>query len=374
MTDVYANLLDYHAGGSDYTAAFNSALASANNVFVPANPAGYNISSPVTLNSRKTLIGAGRGASKVVPITPGAHAFVIPNSGELITIQSLTIERPTATGVTGNGIHHADGNTCDLITIRDVELRNNYNGAELGMTGYSVLTNVLSHHNVNHGFIFNGKGTGVAAVQWYLSQCNAGSNGGGGFVYFSSGTSGGNAMGSLTDCETYHNDKWGVAVLGNASCPFNGFRLDGGLFGEDLWDEVYIDSYGGLHTLRPVFVELAGRATGGSAACGVNISANNTSVSVAIGQANNNAGDGVYTAATDTVINGGIFSGNGSGGVQRNGINVAGGRATITGIRSKGQLNGITANAQTLIVGCDLQGNSGASISGSPAVNTGNRT
>lgn len=242
------------------------------------------------------------------------------------------------------------------------------------MTGYSVLTNVLSHHNVNHGFIFNGKGTGVAAVQWYVSQCNAGSNGGGGFVYFSSGTSGANAMGSLTDSETYHNGKWGVAVLGNASCPFHGFRLDGGLFGEDLWDDVYLDSYGGLHTVRPMFVELAGRVTGGSTACGVNITANNTSVSVAIGQANNNAGDGLYTAATDTVTNGGIFSGNGSGGVQRAGINVAGGRATITGVRAKGQLNGIVANAQTLIVGCDLQGNSGASISGSPAVNTGNRT
>lgn len=306
----------------------------------------------------------------------------------LVSSTKVTLSQPataTASGVAvtafnvlpgGDGVQQGQGLT-DWVNsgvLRDVTVINCWHGFNLGKAFYCDLVRLESSACFADGFSFTttgnsdvGGGTNAGGpMQWYLETCNAGSNWGNGFSFNVSGTGHLGApasMGTMKNCTTFNNTGKGVACLGSAAQPLASVRIDGGFFGQDGGDEIYLDTYGTEHFIRFDFAELAGNAAG--FACGVRITANNSGITVYPGQINGCAGDGVFTAAADTMIVGGMMSNNGLGGVatRQNGINFFGVAGMVIGARCRDtgpgtQKFGIASDTDGMqLIGCDLRGN-----------------
>jgi hypothetical protein len=175
-------------------------------------------------------------------------------------------------------------------------------------------------------------------LQLILINCAAQANGYDGYSYGVTGTAFGGAgvgssMGTLINCVTFLNGHHGVSAIGTAAQPLRSIRLDGGFYGQDLGNGIYLDTYGDNHAICPQFIELSGSSN-------IYLTVNNTRVAI---RHDHNTGawfDGITSVgATDVEIIGGSFVNNGlrgSGGIGLTwaGIRIDGGSATINGVTS----------------------------------------
>jgi hypothetical protein len=261
--------------------------------------------------------------------------------------------------------------------VRDVVIDGHFVGAFLSATDYSDLENAIIEKNLSHGVQMVNT-AGMGALQWYLNNVLTQKNGGIGFVVGSVAGPAAVALGTWTGVRTYANSSYGVAVFGSAAVPINGLRLVGAFLGEDANDEVYLDSYGGLHIIQPEIIELTGRTPTGptlataasNVGTGVNITGNNTDVLIVGGRINGASNQGVLTSATRTTVVGVTVTNNGLSGSGGSGIAQLAGKLNVIGCVSGNtgggttQQNGVflSTDGGGTITGNDLAGNAAAAI------------
>lgn len=377
---------------TDYDDAFARALAECDNVYVPAVPrlAGangvYAVTAPIAIGTGQSIQGDGSGVTIISSNSASTPVITINPNIYALSIRNLTVTHSVTATAGGDGIYMGQGSTnwVDQAYFEDVFARSNYVGFNLGKCYYATVNSCSALANVSHGFAFTS--TGAASVsgipqpgplQWYLDGCVSQQNGGIGYSYLSTATGAALtysiSVGALNNCATFANGSYGVAVVGTDAGPVYSLRIEGGFYGNDYDHEVYIDGHSNGHVIRATMIELAGDPSGSSTACGIYITGTgpdanhqNTSTVIQVGHINGCKAEGIFTAAPDTSIIGGIITNNGLGLVasRRNGIQYfTGSSGIISGVRSydRGagtQQYGIAANIDELCIsGCDLRNN-----------------
>lgn len=333
---------DYGAvcdGVTDDYIAFNDALFNNNWVLVPAGKTCAISNSISIANSERRLSGAGVGSSFIKNLTNNASAVIVAAGLSYVSIDNLMItHNVTATG--GAGIGFA-GN-CGVCNISNVIVEKHYVGINASSTEQAYMSNVTVQENVINGLLVQGTASS-GIVQWIVDGLLAQKNGGTG-ILIANGPAGPSSMilGSWNRIYTFANTGYGFAAVGSISMPINGVRISDSFLGEDGNSEIFLSTYGSLHTIYNTFLELTGTgptgptmstpASGGGS--GIEIDGNNGSVQIgslrvngvsqhAVNtaataattitnlQATNNGGDGLR--ATDCAlvqISGGYFAGN----------------------------------------------------------------
>lgn len=379
----YANVNDYlNDTDTNYNGAIARALADKNKAYFPAKPYitdpnnYYRITTPIVLSTGQSILGDGAGVTKIVSETPNQPVIKIGSEIWWFHVKGVTIAHVGSVAVAGgDGIQQGQGllDWVDNCTVEDVLSTANYHGMNMGKAFKGTYLNVLCSGNIRNGF--NLVTTGNATVpsgstggplQQVLINCAAMQNGYDGFAYTVTGTAYGGAgvgssVGQLESCVTFNNAHHGMSFIGTAAQPLQSIRVVGGFVGEDLGQGIYMDTYGVNHIVSPDYMELAGFSN-------IYLTANNSQTSIQLQHCNGAMNDGVTSiGATDTMIMGGSFRGNGrygSGGIGLTwaGIRIDGGTAQINNIRAfdtGGYQNyGISVTGDNVIItGCRLTNN-----------------
>jgi hypothetical protein len=358
-------------GVADDTAAFNAALLAAASVIIPAGTFLIAGTINITQNKQK-LIGSGVGSTTLAPNSTTAPTIQITGGLTNWEVGNFSIIG------TGTPVSGADGivvnGTCSQCHLRDLIVQNRFRGIVVGGTDLSRMLRVTCQKNKSDGFYFTTSGT-LGTMQWYPESCLSQQNDGRGYAFVTQTGPTTAAVGTLVNCYSYANSGIGLAFAGLPGVPLNGVRVLGGFYGEDGSHEIFLDTYGGQHSIRNTFTELAGNIATGSAGAtaptntgsGVYITANNGDIDLTGVHANGHAYNGVTTAATVTQITGGSFTNNGLAlaANNRNGVIATAGRLMVTGAIA-GNLNGSTTQLfgvygsdgnNAIIMCCDLTGN-----------------
>jgi len=305
---------------TDDTAAF-TAIAAASPLF--ALPAGKTcvISSAITLSSTAGMgiIGDGEGSSIIRINSTTAEGIILPAGASNPLMYGFQITR---TGTASAGATNLDvsGGTAAGRFERLV-VTNGYVNIKLGPTDHGGLRDILVGYAVSHGILMvNSASSG--SLQWQLDNVLSVQNGGTG-VLVNAVNSGPSAitMGEWRSVQTFANTGYGIAFLGASAIPIEGIRLRDIFVGQDGAQEVYLDTYnnnGNTHIIEAPYIEAGGTSATGPTlstpathtANGIYITANNGTVQVNGATINNNAGDGIDTSATSTIVSNSIVTNN----------------------------------------------------------------
>lgn len=360
-------------GTADDTAAIQAALDAAVStgrlaVYLPAGT--YKVSSTLTIGTAgMSLTGAGRTATVITGNSAAQPIITITSGVTYVTIRSMTLTRSVAATSGGNGIT-ATG-VYEGVFIHDMIVEKQHNGLALGSASSAKVRDVLVSKCTNNGVLLQTT-SAVNGMQWNIEDVLVVQCASHGFAVVPGASQTTISLGEWINVQTYANSGCGITVVGSVGCPVQGLRISSGFLGEDGSSELQLNTYGGLHEIRNLFCELAGRnptgPTLGTAAThagnGVEITANNTDVHLIGVIATGNSYNGILSQATQVLINGCKCTANGgavSAGSQ-NGISIAAGRAMINGCRSgdgASQLYGVAlaTGAGNAVIGNDLSGN-----------------
>lgn len=350
----YANVNDYlNVGDTHYDGAIARALSDKGKAYFPAKPyltnpgEYYRIVDTVLLSSGQALIGDGAGTTKLVSETGNKPVITLGENMYWFHISGMTIahvDNPVVAG--GDGIYQGQGLTdwVDNALMEDLLVIQNYHGLNLGKAYKGTIRDVFSNGNLGCGFYFvttgNATVNGVPVggpLQWVLDNCAAQANTSDGYAYTVTGTGhggfgAGTSVGTITNCVSFANGGHGISMIGTAAQPIQGVRIEGGFFGEDAGEGIYMDTYGYAHALRPLYLELAGGSN-------IYLTANNFQTMIALGECVGAWNDGITSiGAIDTVVTGGVFRNNGLAGnmgvgATWAGIRIDGGSAQINSVR-----------------------------------------
>jgi hypothetical protein len=384
----YANVNDFlDTGDVNYDGAFVRALAAKDHAYVPAVPwiadpdNFYHTTTTIILESGKSIIGDGAGVSKIVCDTAAVPVVTLWHNIFWFGLQDLTIAHTVPTAVGGDGLFQGQGLTdwVDNGLVSNVLFAGNYHGCNLGKAFACHFRDSYALGNAQVGFKFTTTGNSDVfgtptggPVQWILTNCGSQANGYDGYSYSVTGTAFGGAgvgssMGTLINCVTFANGHHGVSVIGTALQPLQSIRLEGGFFGNDAGDLIYLDTYGNNHVVSPQFCELAGNSN-------IYLTSNNDAVIIKLSHCTGAWFDGITSVgATDVMITGGNFVNNGlrgSGGIGLTwaGIRIDGGSAQINSIRAKDSGAGIqnfgisVTGDNVIIAGSRLTNNASAPV------------
>jgi len=350
-------------------AAINAAVATGRcAVYIPAGT--YRVSSTLTIaNDKVSLIGAGRNATTITANTAAVPVITLTSGITYVTIRGMTLSRSVAATAGGNGIT-ATG-VYEGIFIHDMIIDQQHDGLALGAASSAKVRDVLVRKCINDGILLQTT-SGNASMQWNIEDVLVVQCGNHGFAVVPGAGQTTISLGEWINVQTYGNSGCGITLAGAVGCPIQGLRISSGFLGEDGNSELLMDTYGGLHEIRNLFCELAGRnptgptlATAAShAGNGVEITPNNTDVHLTNVIATGNSYNGIQSQATQTLINGCKTTSNGAAAVggSQNGISIPAGRVMINGCRSGDgalQLYGVSlaAGAGNAVIGNDLEGN-----------------
>lgn len=336
-------------GVTDDTTAIQVAINVGGVCFMPP---GTAIVSQITVGTNQGIIGAARGLCTIKGNTGGISVVVVSNGSTAPVVQHLTIDK-SVTATDGAALDCAG--TVQFAYFDDLILKNNYYGLRVRATGWSRAENIIVTNCYGHGvYITNVSGNNAAQWQMYniLSQLNDGS----GFAVVPNASSTQMTLGQMTKLATFANTGFGLAALGAAGQPIHGIRLSDSFFGQDGNTEVYLDTYGDLHSINTVFCELAGTTltgrTSSTAASGVghglNVTANNTYFQASDCLFSGNSQTGATVAATTyNVMNDNRHTGNTGFGM----VFADGNKAVLNGSTFSNNTAGnlsVTANASGL--------------------------
>ncbi|MBP1993605.1 glycosyl hydrolase family 28-related protein [Paenibacillus eucommiae] len=354
----------------------------------------YRTSASITVGGSGVIVtGAGRNATTIRQTTANLPTLVVNSGSNHVTLQDLTLDRTVAGTPGGDGIAFAKGGVADGFIYR-IYSKNNYHGVAVGGTGYSIMQDVFCERNYGNGLDITNSNA-FTTCQWYISDVLCQLNAGDGVRVQSVATSpaGGHmALGELRGVRTFANSGRGLIVFGTPEVGIYSVRAKGCFFGEDGMDEVYLNTYGNLHTFEDCFIELGGNSLTGPAyatpasynSFGIVVTANTPDLTVNGGTINGNANSGIYSACPNpggVRLNHVILSNNGYGGpsgpAYNSGVVLIDGSIQCVGVRAYGQENGSYNGAAggDSFIGCDFRGNSlafmGGNVTGNVAV--GNR-
>lgn len=393
LADVNDYLLETD---TNYDGAFQRALAAKNQVFVPPIPKlavpgvlGYAVSQPIIFTDGKVIHGAGSRAVVISGTT--ANQPVIKISGGIYGggISGLSTTHSVIPTLGGSGIQQGQALTdwVDNFYMADVRSVGDYIGFDLGRCFNADVHDCIATGAVLDNWSFKSNGSSLingtsqgAPLQWYLNQCGAGAAGRDDYHWESTATgaalSTGVSVGTMTACRSFAPGRYGMAFIGTDAGPLYGVRIHGGFVGEGGDNGVYIDARGDAHSIELDYIELCGFKAGGSAfASGVYITGNgpdaqhrNGGSVIKVNQVRGNKGDGVFIAAPNCQVIGGMYVNNGAGLTpnRRNGVYFYGVTGMVVGVRAYDtgsglQLNGIASNVDGMLLSaCDLTGNASA--------------
>lgn len=398
----YANVNDYlSSGDANYDGAFARALSDKGKVYVPRNPwlggSAYTVTVPIALSDGQAIVGDGAGISVISSTTTNVAVIAIGSDIYNFSIRQLTVTHsgtPVAGGVgisQGQGLH----DWINYGLMFDVVANNCYRGFDLGKAYYAAAQDCLAINSVECGWKFTSTGLAQVGVtsepgplQWYLTNCNSGSNGSDGYQWLSTATGAAFAVsistGGMINCSSYANGGRGVAALGNAAGPLYAIRIEAGFYGQDAGDEIYLDTWANNHVIRPTYVELGG-------AVGIHLTGNGTTAGfqnshteIGVGIINGCGLEGIFSQAPKVNIVGGQILNNGLLGTssRQNGIQIfsSGGSnpasGSIVGVQCTDtgagvQKIGIASNVDGLLISaCDVEGNITAPTALPTIVNT----
>lgn len=352
----------------------------------------YRTSASITIGTSAVVVtGAGRNVTIIKQTTANLPTLVVNTGKSNVALQDMTLDRTVAGTLGGDGIAFAKGGVADGFIYR-IYSKNNYHGVAVGGTGYSIIQDVFCDRNTSNGLDITNSNA-FSTCQWYISDVLSQLNGGDGVRIQSVATVGGSmSVGELRGVRTFANTGRGLIVYGTPQCGVYSIRAKGCFFGEDGMAEVYLNTYGNLHTFDDCFIELAGKSLTGPTystpisnnSWGIVVTGNTPDVTVNGGTINGCANSGIYSECPNVGgvrLNNVIISNNGNGGpagaTYNSGVIVVAGSIQCVGVRTYGQEYG-TYNAATggdSFIGCDFRGNTITNYAGNVAgnVNAGNR-
>lgn len=307
-------------GATDDTAAINADLAQGGYWTLPPGRTCNVTQLNITQNNTR-LSGTGMNSSIIQGTAAGLPTV---NVSQLVNVY-LDGFQVTKSGVAtagGTGIKY--NGECQYCVIDGVFVQKNWVGFALQSAGVSYFRHSMSQYNLNDGVVFTNSAVS-GALQWDLDDVFSGQNAGRGF-FVTPGVGGpiGIALGSWHNVRTFGNTGVGVGAVGTPSIPINGIRITKGFFGADGNHEIFLDTYGGLHTINSTYVELAGSGLTGptfstpasNTGDGIRITANNLDVGISGLYANGNHDSGINTSATvSTNVSGVRISNHGLNGI-----------------------------------------------------------
>lgn len=350
-------------------AALDTGLA----IYVPPGTWSWN---KVTASVSGTkLFGATSGLSILTSASANTAMIEVAAGVGNIEIFDLGLTRTVAATAGGTGINFLG--YVDTSKVRDCEIQKQYVGVGLSATGYSYLSGCFIHDCLSDGVQLNNTAV-YGTVQWYLHNNLVQGNAGRGIVVIASAGPAQVTLGDWIDNYTYANSSFGMAFAGLVGVPINGVRIKGGFVGGDGNSEIFLDTYGGQHKINGTFVELAGQGVTGpgfaTAAShtgnGIEITANNTDVTITNVVANGNYLYGINTLATSmTNVVGCRFANNNLYGI----VFGDGAKSAISGSTFSNNTSGtvlVSTNASSLVA----TGNSPNSINLYTATTNANST
>lgn len=325
----------------DDTPAFAKALANFREVRIPADDFNITTLSPSLQGFQ--LIGPGKTAAKLICTTANQVGISLPNGVNNFKIRGFTIDRSVTATTTAYGID------CSTVIvgqgeISDVQATRHYHGIGLGPTDHSIIEDVICEKNIGAGIRMTNTASN-GAVQWNPKHVLVQKNGQQGILFQAVSGPTAVALGTFFWVDTYANSGAGIAIVGTPTTPVNGFRLLGGFIGEDGASEVFLDTYGVGHIINSCFIELPGSVPTGpnvgtasataasKVGSGIEISVNNTDVSVNGTRITGCSFDGIVSACASLSVNGCSIRNNGVSlqAGRQNGIYITAGRAVVNG-------------------------------------------
>lgn len=382
------NVLHYGAdptGQNDSWSAINQALGIEKVVFLP--PGTYKVSDTLTIQgSGKRLIGSGAFSTKLISTNANKPVIKIATGHFNIEVSDMTIDRSVTAQLGGNGIE--DSGVSSYHKIKNIEIRNQYQGLVLGPTDYGEVSNCM---------ILNGYGDGVemfnttqfSACQWQISKMLCSFNSGRGFFVHTTTGSGHMSIGKWSEINTFSNSQQGISVVGTSAAAVNSFRLCGSFLGADGASELFLNTFGGNHQITDTFFEQAGTQMTGrqlttlpsNLGSGLEVSANNGDVLVNSSHFSANANNGVTVNGGSTSCIGCSATKNGVANTQsyRNGFAQYAGKLLVSGCVSSANQFGLLAidGSKITVNGSDLTGNTSSSVyydsNATQVISSGNR-
>lgn len=359
-------------GVIDSAAAFQAAANSGKSILIP--PGVYRLNSTITITLSGTrFIGSGRGATELRTYSVG-HAIAVNSGLNSCEFYDLKLTRNgVPVGVSQNGLHFSGIH--ERARVIRVDSEGHWYNFRLCATSLSWTDHLFSDNAYGNGIYQTNEDAVAAGMQWeHTAPFFQRSNGRGLLVSSSFGTTAN--IGPIFGAWSFANKLGGLGFFGQALHPLNGVRLIGGFSGEEGSDSIYVDTYGTVDVQIADFqTEINGTTSVGvnnttpatNTGRGITITANNTNAFLNNCTALGHSFSGIVTSCPRIVMSGNTVRANGAAAIggERNGIHLAGGRATCVGNSSLGQLFGIFfENDNHVIVGNDVSEGNGTPIGG----------
>lgn len=263
--------------GSDDTAAIQAALATDRVVRLEGD---FLATGDLMITQQGARLKSDDGAT-ITFTTSDRPGITFSGYLDEVEIAGLTLGRNTPAVPGASGIECA-GVSCNNAYLHDLKIRDQYIGMNLGVTAWSHVEKIVIDRSISDGLrMVNGMPSGT--LQWQVDDALCQRNGGCGLQVIAIPGSTQITLGRWSRIATWANSGSGAAFRGRSDVPLHGVRINDAFLGEDGDDEIYFDTFGGLHVLDNVFVELAGKRTTGpslstpasNAGYGVFMTANN---------------------------------------------------------------------------------------------------
>lgn len=337
LTDAPKSIVDFGVKTTNTHAVnaplIQAALDSGKSIYVP--PGLWPWRQGTISNSNARIFGASKGQSVLTSDQTNTVMIQVAANLGNIEIENLGLTRSVTAVAGGVGINCAG--YLDTSYFHDLEIQKQYVGGGLSSTGYSELSNCHFHDNiVDNVEMINTAGNGN--LQWKLSFNLFEKAGNRGVLVLAVAGPAGVTMGDWINNDFFANSGPNLAVEGLPGTPINGLRIMGGVLGESGASNIRLNTYGGKHSIKDVYSELAGTRTTGPGfataashvGSGLEITANNLDVAVS-GDFDGNSEYGIISSATVATN---------IGGPSRIVNNIGTGLALADG--SKGQLSSTT--------------------------------
>lgn len=337
-------------GISDSTAAFNTALNNYMRVYVPEGI--YKISGTINIvkNGQK-LIGAGARATQLISSNANLPIISINVGLNWLEVSNMTLDRSVPAIVGGRGISCPQ--LVSNVTLKDLIIYNQFNGLVLGGTDWSNVDNVTVQYCYGDA-IYMQNLLDFPACQWQINNVLLSQNDGSGLAVRSVAGTATMPMGKISNINTFSNTGYGINVIAVSSCPIAAVRIAGGFLGADGLSEIYLDTYGGQHTITDVFMEQAGTEVTGRKqttpashiGSGIELTVNNGDVQISNCYTSAMSENGVSSRCADLSVVGGSFMFGGQAGIditKMNGVAIYAGSAMLCGVRMNSNKYGLYA-------------------------------
>jgi hypothetical protein len=246
--------------GGDDTLAIQTALATER--VVRLGEGDFLATGDLVISKQRAKLISDDGATLTftTPDRPGIQLAGYLNEVEIAGI-NLGRNVPALPGAYGIDCGSV---SCNYAYLHDLKIRDQHIGMNLGVTGWSHVERIIIERSVTDGLrMSNGMPSGT--LQWQIDDVYSAQNGNRGFLVVTLPGSPQVTLGEWSKITTWANTGCGAAFVGSPDVPLHGVRISGkrSFLGGDGNHELYFDTYGDMHAISEIFVELAGKRTTG---------------------------------------------------------------------------------------------------------------